>query len=506
MPTGYGKSAIYQLAGAIRRGLSVVVSPLIALQRDQVRALGHCHHMPPAWAVNSTSTAARVERVWAAAAQAEHGYLFLTPEQLANEKVLERLTDLQIAQLVVDEAHCIAEWGQDFRPDYLRLGAAADRLGRPPVAALTATASAPVREEVIRRLGLREPLMVVRGFDRPNLHLAVRRQLSERAKQDAVVQEVARLEGAGLVYVATRRQTQWYAAALAEHGRSVMAYHGGMRAVQRRSAHEAFAAGLCDVVVATSAFGMGIDRADVRFVVHAAVPASPDSYYQEIGRAGRDGQDSRAVLFYRPEDFALHRFHRGANPDQGLLRSVFKTVAARRGVALTDLRNAVPASSRAVTRLVNLLEQGGALSVTGSVVQACDVTVDHAVELAIEATERRKRIDGTRMEMMRGYAEVSGCRREFLLSYLGEARTGRCGNCDVCDTGHQRMHGPDGDVPCAQFPVNRKVHHTQWGAGVVMRTEEDRLTVLFDREGYRTLSLQAVEADQLLVLEAPNAS
>lgn len=499
MPTGYGKSALYQVPAALLSGVTVVVSPLIALQRDQVAALRGAPGAPPADALNSTTRAKRAESIWRAAEHDERHILFLAPEQLANDDVMERLGRLDIAQFVVDEAHCISAWGHDFRPDYLQVGAAVERLGHPRVVALTATASPPVRDEIVARLHLSDPLVVVRGFDRPNLHLAVHRHVEDDERRDAVVERVAGLEQPGLLYVATRKDTEAYAARLGERGIVALTYHAGMRAPERREVHERFTSGTVDAVVATSAFGMGIDKADIRYVVHASAPESPDAYYQEIGRAGRDGEPAEVVLFYRPQDLGLHRFHSGGSPDEEAVRVVFEAVrTADGGIRLTDLRGSLDLAARRVTGVVNLLEQAGAVRVRRSRVRARDIGTGDAVRLATEAAETRQRVERSRIEMMRGYAETTGCRRQFLLGYLGEELTEPCGNCDTCESGsaHQQAERRGRDP----FPAGAKVGHAEWGPGVVMSTEEDRLTVLFESEGYRTLALDVVLAEDLLEL------
>ena len=267
--TGAGKSAVYQVTAALRPGVTVVVSPLIALQEDQLSGLGDAPDAPKAVVVNSARGGRRREQAWEQLETGAATYVLLAPEQLAREDVVARLADVGVSMLVVDEAHCIASWGHDFRPDYLMLGAVAARWGRPPVIALTATASTPVREEIIERLGLRDPELLLGDVDRPGIRLDVRRHGDEQEKRRAVLDEVAGLAGPGLLYVATRRAAEEYAAGLAGRGLQSLAYHGGLPAARRREVHEAFLGGTADVVVATSAFGMGIDKDDVRFVVHA---------------------------------------------------------------------------------------------------------------------------------------------------------------------------------------------------------------------------------------------
>ena len=445
-------------------------------------------------------------------------FVFLAPEQLANQKVLERLAELKVSLLAVDEAHCVSAWGHDFRPDYLRIGDVVETLGRPRVVALTATAAPPVRAEIVERLRMNDPVQLVTGFDRPNLELEVRRFVEARHKEKAVVERVAELTGSGLVYTATRRSTEEYAEALRAEGRSARAYHAGLKAAEREEVHQAFLAGEVEVVVATNAFGMGINKADVRFVLHADVPDSIDSYYQEIGRAGRDGDPALACLYYRPEDLSLRNFFASGGPDEDTLTQVAGAVrkhTKKEGpVPVGELREQLDLTHTKLTNAVNLLEQAGAVRVEEDALAYTDVSVPAtaAVAAAAEVDAEHTRMDKSRVEMMRGFAETTGCRREFLLGYFGEELdTGDepgCGNCDTCKSGLvAEQEAEAGELPpeiaAVRFDTNERVRHREWGPGVVMRDEVDRITVLFEQVGYRTLALAAIAADEtLLVREA----
>ena len=523
MPTGYGKSAIYQLSTALLDGLTLVISPLIALQEDQVAGLADAPDAPPAVALNSNRTAAELDEAWRILEGEGPRIAFLAPEQLAKDEVIERLQGIGVALFVVDEAHCVSSWGHDFRPDYLFLGPAIERLGRPRVIALTATGSSPVRREIAERLGLDDPLVLTRGFDRPNIRLDVARHESDGEKRAAVLDQVADLPKPGLLYVATRKASEVFAEELAERGISTAAYHGGLSAKARAEVHEAFHEDTVDVVVATSAFGMGIDKPNVRFVVHAAVPESVDEYYQEVGRAGRDGEPAVAALHYRPEDLALRKFFTARTADRGRLRNVYRAVeAAGRPVRPAEIGRELELATRSVTGPVNLLADAGVVATGRKGVSIVDpVGADEAAERARQAAEEGERIERSRLEMMRAYAETRDCRRAFLLGYFGEERLTDCGNCDTCEARVEAatvlgVEDPApldrGEVPATEeqaleeagdddYPLQAAVTHREWGPGVVMRHEEDRITVFFEQEGYKVLSRKLIEDNDLLSVD-----
>lgn len=497
LPTGSGKSAIYQLATAIGGGPAVVVSPLLALQRDQVEAIARSE-VGEAAELNSTLSEARREETLEELEERELDFLFLAPEQFANEETLERLQAARPRLFVVDEAHCVSEWGHDFRPDYLRLAAVIDALGRPTVLALTATAAPPVREEIVERLGMRDPALVIRGFDRPNIHLGAQTFHDEEAKLRALVECVVEGERPAIVYTATRRGAEEIAERLREAGVDARSYHAGLRRTEREETQSAFMDDGFEVVVATIAFGMGVDKPNVRSVVHAEVSDSVDSYYQEIGRGGRDGRLARAVLFYRPEDVGLRRFFAGAGPIRvdEVLEVAESVAAAPEPVDPRDLRDETGLSETKITAALGRLEDAGAVTMLpDGRVEATDADVDleQAAEAAAAAQESRREYDRTRVEMARAYAETRTCRRAFVLSYFGEPFEPPCGNCDNCDAGHGV---PEAGVE--PFPVGARVVHEEWGEGTVQRYEGDAMVVLFDDGGYRTLAVELVVERELL--------
>jgi len=297
LPTGGGKSLCYQLPAVLTEGFVLVVSPLIALMQDQVEAL-RAQGVAAAF-INSTLPPHEVEQRWTNAEYGQYDLVYIAPERLSTDVFQARAERLDVSLVAVDEAHCVSEWGHHFRPDYLEIPAARELLGDPPTVAVTATATPPVRRDILDLLDLPEAAQVVRGFDRPNIVWSVFRTDNKWKRLRAVVDAV---QGTGIVYVATRRAVGRWRTRLANHGVAAAGYHGGLDAEERETRQQAWVEDEVRVMVATNAFGMGIDKPDVRFVVHMDLPSSLESYYQEAGRAGRDGEKAHAVLLYRPPD------------------------------------------------------------------------------------------------------------------------------------------------------------------------------------------------------------
>jgi ATP-dependent DNA helicase RecQ len=492
LPTGGGKSAIYELAGLLRAGPTVVISPLIALQDDQLahlRAAGL-----PAIVLNSQQTPGA--RAAALLASCDSGtFVFLSPEQLANDETRQTLQRARPGLFVVDEAHLISQWGHDFRPDYMRLGAQAEAIGAPVRLALTATAAPPVRAEIARRLGLRDPAVVIGDFDRPHIHLSAHHVPAVPDKERELARAAAELAGPGIVYAATHASAQGAHDTLAAAGEQVTLYHAGLSGRERRDAMAAFLDGSARIITATVAFGMGIDKPDVRWVLHFEPPPSLDAYYQEFGRAGRDGLPSRAVLLYRYEDFEAAR-HLTA-------RSISGAAVAQAAAALAAGQPADPGARQQTAALVRLTDIGAATwQADGTIRWAGTMTVAAALAASETETERENEIERTRLTMMRRYAEHTDCRRSFLLSYFGQDYPGPCGNCDndlvLADTGPADT-GPAGTGPAdVPFPVGARVVSERWGEGTVQRYDRDHVTVLFDEHGYRELFVPVVLERALL--------
>ncbi|MDB4908420.1 MAG: ATP-dependent helicase, RecQ family [Gemmatimonadetes bacterium] len=367
LPTGGGKSLCYQIPALVLPGLTVVVSPLISLMKDQVDAL--VARGLPATFVNSTLSSSEVSKRLAAAERGEVKMLYVAPERFDFGGTAERLKNIGVSLLAVDEAHCISEWGHDFRPSYLRIAQVRERLGNPNTVALTATATAHVREDILRQLRMHDPETIITGFDRHNLSYHVVPTRTDEDKDDALIELLRNGEGLAIVYAATRKSVDRIATRLGKARVKAMAYHAGLDDDHRREVQDAFMGGDIRAIVATNAFGMGIDKANVRLVIHHAMPGTLEAYYQEAGRAGRDGLPAEVYLLHAFQDRFTHEFFiRGAFPERAVVEAVYERLqrdAQGDGSVEVDIptlatRLKLKTSAKEVESALRLLEKAGA--------------------------------------------------------------------------------------------------------------------------------------------------
>jgi ATP-dependent DNA helicase RecQ len=499
MSTGAGKSAVYELAGVLLGGPTVVISPLLALQRDQLAALEDRGHLV-ALAVNSAEPSRRRRRVLDRLTSGERpDFVFLGPEQLADVDVLHRVASMPPALVAVDEAHLVSRWGPDFRPDYLRLGAAIEAIGRPVVLALTATAAPPVRDEIVERLRMRDPLVVVRGFGRPNIELAVHSYFTDEAhKLEVLTNDVlaaVKQKARGIVYGATHQRVESLAAEFARRGIRVAPYHAGLSDSARTHVEAGFHRDDLDVVVATIAFGMGVDKPDIRWVFHADASGSLDEYYQEFGRAGRDGGPAQATLYFRTEDLRLPKMYASRlGPSPTSLATVAGCLAGG-AATLTDVRVQSGLSRERTSATVMALADAGGLTVDADGTIAVMGDLDDAVARAAGLIRTRRKFEETRTEMMGAYARHLECRWKFLLEYFGEPADERCGHCD-----NDRRANENADDGRHPFPRGRRVRHRVFGDGEVIGYAGRGILLEFDRVGYKRLDIGLVIDGGLLEL------
>lgn len=436
LPTGYGKSLCYQVPSQILPGITLVVSPLIALMQDQLSGLWK-RGIRNASCLNSSLNSYELDERIASIENGDTRLIYVAPERFESERFRNLLSSIKVSLVVIDEAHCISQWGHDFRLQYRNLSTYFAKLKGATVLALTATATPQVQKDIVKTLAIPKMQVITANFDRPNLQFHVR-SLSSIAEKENQLQKLLRnAQGSSIVYTSSRREAERVAAILRESGHSACHYHAGMSSGERQRNQYSFESGRANIIVSTVAFGMGIDKPDIRQVLHFNMPPSLENYYQEAGRAGRDGEDACCSLLFQPKDISTQKWLISKNyPDDQELATIYKSVKNRglNPIKPQELLKSFEINETAMMSGLSLLKTLQLIdsSADGGYFQRSNEDHPH---IDTTSLSQRKQNEMNRLQNIINYLNAQRCRREAILDYFGQTLEQACSGCDVCHSG-----------------------------------------------------------------------